>query len=128
MTSFFLWSGNNEGLGFHPMDWDKVTQHVIEGGLGLQDLNLQSKDLLTNLVWCFHTQPDSSWPRILSQKYLRNTAFRNCYPKAKDYVLWKHMLQNKHHILDHLCWSVRMELALTPFLARKIDYPTLAVR
>ena len=92
INSNFLWSGNGEARGLHPMAWDKIKRPIHEGGLGLQDLNTQSNAILAHLVWWFQSQPDSYWASLLSQKYLSHSSFKECTPKAKDPILWKKML------------------------------------
>lgn len=79
MNAAFLWSGHHAQRGLHPLAWGTVTRPLPEGGLGVRDIEVQSKALLSNLVWRFFTQPNSFWGTLLAQKYLRFSTFRTCH-------------------------------------------------
>ena len=49
--------------------WKKITIPKKEGGLGLQSAKEKNIALLAKLNWRLHTEKESIWARVLSQKY-----------------------------------------------------------
>ena len=60
--------------------WKKITKPKKEGGLGLQSAKEKNIALLAKLNWRLHSEKESIWARVLSQKYgsfRRARSFRN---------------------------------------------------
>lgn len=49
----FLWSGNKEGKGIHLVKWQNAQLSKQSGGLGIKNLGLQNRCLLSKWLWRF---------------------------------------------------------------------------
>lgn len=49
----FLWTGSNHSKGWTPVAWETVTRPVIDGGLGVRNVETQNRAAFAHLVWCF---------------------------------------------------------------------------
>lgn len=52
------------------MGWDKITQPLDKGGLGLQTAKGINLAYLSKLNWRFHSEKDSVWAQVLRKKYM----------------------------------------------------------
>ena len=53
----------------HWVGWLKITQSKSEGGLGLHTAKGKNLSLLAKLNWCFHSEKDALWSKVLRSKY-----------------------------------------------------------
>lgn len=102
----FLWKGSADKISWTPVSQNTVTKAVVDGGLGIRDITRQNSAAMAHLVWCFLKDQDDWWTRLLRQKYLDNTSFELCQPRASDSPLWKAMLKVKDIIIDNQHWVI----------------------
>lgn len=115
--SSFLWTGKDMDHHFlTTIAWDKVTMPRIFGGLGIQNLSIQSKAFHAHLVWRFQTHPKALWVQILTQKNLRSFILHQCQAKQGDSPFWKHFIRQKSFILDNTHWVLSDGLKIDVFL------------
>jgi len=66
----FLWQGNKEKKGFHLVKWKSVITGKKNGGLGIKNLNLQSKALQMKWLWKYANGNQLLWERVIEAKYI----------------------------------------------------------
>ena len=66
----FFWSGGTHSKKLHRVRWDFIARPKEFGGLGVLDISIQNKALLTKWLWRLHDESEALWARIIRQKYL----------------------------------------------------------
>ncbi|WMV48519.1 hypothetical protein MTR67_041904, partial [Solanum verrucosum] len=62
--------GNKEKKGFHLVKWKSVITGKKNGGLGIKNLNLQSKALQMKWLWKYANGNQLLWERVIEAKYI----------------------------------------------------------
>ena len=65
----FLWKGNKEGKGLHLVKWQTAQLHKQSGGLGIRNLGLQNRSLLSKWLWRFNNEEEALWREVIVNKY-----------------------------------------------------------
>jgi len=65
----FLWSGNKEGKKIHLVKWQTALLSKKTGGLGIKNLRVQNKSLLSKWLWRFVVEDQALWRRAILNKY-----------------------------------------------------------
>lgn len=99
-----------------PIASDKVTMGGIFGGLGIQNLSIQSKAFHAHMVWWFQTHPEALWVQILTKNTLRSFILHQCQAKEGNSPFWKHFIGQKSIILDYTHWVLSDGLKIDVFL------------
>ncbi|WVZ96381.1 LOW QUALITY PROTEIN: hypothetical protein U9M48_042027, partial [Paspalum notatum var. saurae] len=74
LRSRFFWQNDQHKKKYHLIKWDQVRQPKQQGGLGIIDLEVQNKCLLSK--WLFKlANEDGIWQRLLRNKYLKSKPF-----------------------------------------------------
>ena len=60
----FLWKGNKEGKGLHLVKWQTAQLHKQSGGLGIRNLGLQNRSLLSKWLWRFNNEEEALWREV----------------------------------------------------------------
>lgn len=65
----FLWWGNKEGKGIHLVKRQTAQLSKKAGGLGIKNLGLQNKCLLSKWLWRFSKEDHALWNEVVISKY-----------------------------------------------------------
>ncbi|KAJ0981969.1 hypothetical protein J5N97_010224 [Dioscorea zingiberensis] len=65
----FIWSNTSNNTGVHLVGWSTVTSPKSEGGLGIKDLKIMKRALLSKLVFELLNQGDKTWVKFMLYKY-----------------------------------------------------------
>lgn len=85
----FLWHGNSINKhGKYLVNWKQVCLPKNAGGLGVLDLRIQNKALLTKYLYKFFNQMDIPWVQILCKTYYKNEEAPN-YPTKVESFWWR---------------------------------------
>ena len=88
----FLWGFSEPKRRMHWVVWEKITQPLDKGGLGLQTAKGRNLAYLSKLNWRFHAEKDSFWARVLRKKYMTqrrmSSSKENSLPSSRT---WKAM-------------------------------------
>ncbi|WVZ50145.1 hypothetical protein U9M48_001431, partial [Paspalum notatum var. saurae] len=83
---------------YHFIKWDQVRQPKQQGGLGIIDLEVQNKCLLSK--WLFKlANEDGIWQRLLRNKYLKSKPFGSGSKKPGISHFWAGLMEVKHLFL-----------------------------
>lgn len=66
----FLWGSIVDKKKIHLVEWNKVTNPLNLGGLGICEMKARNSDLLAKLCWWIASSPDMPWAQMLTCKYL----------------------------------------------------------
>lgn len=69
----FIWGTIAEKRKIHLISWDTITKGKEEGGLGLHKSEVKNRALLASLAWMALKNPNSTWSRVITSKYLNRT-------------------------------------------------------
>ncbi|WVZ53448.1 hypothetical protein U9M48_004388, partial [Paspalum notatum var. saurae] len=79
--------------------WPLICQPKDQGGLGIQNLDIQNKCLL--IKWLFKLcNEDGLWPDLLRNKYMKNKPLAEVEKKPRDSHFWKGLMRVKDQFLN----------------------------
>jgi len=74
--------------------WELLCQPKIQGGLGIQNLDILNKCLLSK--WLFKLlNEDGLWQELLRNKYVKDKTLGSCVKKSTDSHFWKSLMNVK---------------------------------
>jgi hypothetical protein len=89
--SMFFWQGDNHKKKYWLAKWSIICRPKDQGGLGVVDLELQNKCLLSK--WIFSLiNSDGAWQQVLRNKYLGSKAFTQVKRKPGDSQFWSRLM------------------------------------
>jgi hypothetical protein len=96
--SKFFWEGEGHKKKYRPTKWSIVCTHKDLGGLGILDLDLQNKCLLSK--WLFRLINEVGvWQTILRNKYLKNRTITQVQHQPGDSHFWSGHMKVKEDLL-----------------------------
>ena len=96
--SRFLWQGDGHKRKYRLSKWDILCRPKEQGGLGIIDLKVQNKCLLSK--WLFKiTNEDGIWQQILKNKYLKSKTVTQVEKKSGDSQFWSGLMSVKQYFL-----------------------------
>ena len=88
------------------MKWSLACQPKQQGGLGIQNLEIQNMCLLSK--WLFKLcNEDGLWQSLLKNKYLSNKTIGGCTKRSSDAHFWKGLMKVKDQVLSLGSFKVR---------------------
>ena len=81
-----------------------MSQIPAVGGAGVHDLTKRNEAFGGKLVWQMYTKPQSTWCKIMQQKYLDNndpSRILSILDPPKGSVIWDFMIAS--HVVNYLC-------------------------
>ena len=61
-----------QGKKFNLVNWDKIMEDKIKGGLGIRYLGIMNKVLGDKMVWRFISGEKYWWKEVPRKKYIKN--------------------------------------------------------
>ncbi|KAJ0986340.1 hypothetical protein J5N97_004696 [Dioscorea zingiberensis] len=65
----FIWANNSDGHGLHLIGWEVVTNPKSEGGLGIKNLKVMKKAILSKHVLELLNDGEKTWIKLMKSKY-----------------------------------------------------------
>jgi hypothetical protein len=65
----FLWGGIGKEFKYHLVNWAKVCSPTSEGGLGIRNLRMFNRALLSKWLWWYGIERDAWWRVVVDSKY-----------------------------------------------------------
>jgi len=97
--SRFFWQGDEHKKKYRLAKWDILCQPKEQGRLGIQNIDLQNKCLLSK--WLFKLiNEDGLWRNLLRQKYLKNHTLSKVSSKPGDSHFWSGLMKVKDTFLN----------------------------
>ncbi|WVZ66965.1 hypothetical protein U9M48_016115 [Paspalum notatum var. saurae] len=99
LRSRFYWQNDEYKKKYRLLKWVTLCQPKDMGGLGIQNLDIQNKCLLSK--WLFKLlNEDGLWQNLLRNKYLRNKTLSQVTKKAGDSHFWMGLMGIKDQFLE----------------------------
>ncbi|KAL6533839.1 hypothetical protein OROHE_013672 [Orobanche hederae] len=102
----FLWSTDLSPRKIHLVNWSKVTEPKVQGGLGIRVSRMANLSLLMKLGWRILSGEDNIWSSLLRAKYLRNTHILSYRCKPSDSRLWRSLVRNASFLITNSTWNI----------------------
>ena len=92
--SRFFWQNDQHKKKYRLVKWEILCQPRDQGGLGIQNLEIQNKCLLSK--WLFKLlNEDGLWQELLRNKYIKDKTLGSCQKKPMDSHFWKSLMNVK---------------------------------
>lgn len=96
--SRFYWQNDQHKKKYRLAKWTVMCQPKIQGGLGIPNLEIQNKCLLSK--WLFKLlNEDGLWQELIRNKYLKEKPLGCCQKRATDSHFWKGLMSIKDTFL-----------------------------
>lgn len=96
IQSKLLWHGNNSSRSIHWVSWKVVCKSKEEGGLGIKDLEVFNRALLSKWRWRIIKEKEVIWSGIVRHRYISlvlKLLSSNCRDiKRGDYIWWRDLV------------------------------------
>jgi len=97
--SCFYWQNDQHKRKYRLAKWEILCQPKDQGGLGIQNLDIQNKCLLSK--WLFKLlNEDGMWQELLRNKYIKDKTLGSCVKKPTDSHFWKSLMNVKDVFMD----------------------------
>ena len=106
LTKDFLWGSIVEKKKLHLVGWNKVTNPINLGGLGIFEMKARNYTILAKLCWRIASSPDKSWAQMLTSKYLTPTCLRGEARSQTASRIWKAYKEGGIIFNKGLKWSI----------------------
>ena len=98
--SSFYWQNDQHKRKYRLVKWNLICQPKQQGGLGVQNLDIQNKCLMSK--WLFKLcNEDGLWQQLLRNKYIRDKTLGNCSKKPTDSHFWKGLMNVKTEFMRY---------------------------
>jgi hypothetical protein len=98
--SRFFWQNDSQKKKYRLTKWSIICQPKDQGGLGIQNLEVQNQCLLSK--WLFKlVNEEGLWQTILRNKYLTRQTIGKVEKKPGDSHLWVGLMKAKDNFLMH---------------------------
>ena len=96
--SRFFWQSDGHEKKYRLTKWDVLCTPKDQGGLGILDLDLQNRCLLSKWVFKLINE-DGIWQRLLRNKYLRHKTITQVEHMPGDSHFWSGLMKAKNDLL-----------------------------
>ena len=104
--SRFYWQNDQHKRKYRLAKWEILCQPKIQGGLGIQNLAIQNKCLLSK--WLFKLlNEDGMWQELLRNKYIKDKTLGSCVKKPADSHFWKSLMNVKDTFMGFGSFKVK---------------------
>jgi len=98
--SRFYWQNDQHNRKYRLVKWNLICQPKLQGGLGVQNLDIQNKCLMSK--WLFKLcNEDGLWQQLLQNKYIRDKTLGNCSKKPTDSHFSKGLMNVKTEFMRY---------------------------
>jgi hypothetical protein len=97
--SRFFWQGDDHKKKYRLTRWDIICQPKDQEGLGVHNLEIQNKCLLSKWLLKLINE-EGVWQNLLKRKYLYNQSISQVNKKQDDSHFWSGLMKVKDNFLD----------------------------
>ena len=102
----FLWGSTVDKKKIHLVGWNKVTNPLNLGGLGIVEMKARNSALLAKLCWRIASSSNMPWAQMLTCKYLTPHRLRGNSRKQPAPWIWKACKEGGVNFNKGLRWSI----------------------
>ena len=104
--SCFYWQNDQHKRKYRLAKWEILCQPKYQGGLGIQNLDIQNKCLLSK--WLFKLlNEDGMWQKLLRNKYIKDKTQGSWVKKPTDSHFWKSLMNVKDPFIGYGLFKVK---------------------
>jgi hypothetical protein len=103
--SRFFWQSGQERKKYRLTKWKVICRPVEQGGLGVKDLKVQDKSLLSKW-WYRLINGDGQWQQLLRNKYLRDKPFSLIKKRSTDSHFWSGIMGVRDDFLKFIRFNM----------------------
>jgi hypothetical protein len=104
--SMFFWQNDSQKKKYRVTQWDIIYQPREQGGLGVLNIEVQNKCLLSK--WLFKLiNKDGLWQKILRKNYLSNQTIGKAQKKPGDSQFWTGLMNAKPDFLQYGSFQIK---------------------
>jgi hypothetical protein len=96
--SRFFWQSDGKRRNYRLAKWSILCQPKDQGGLGIHDLDIKNKALLSKWLFQLLTM-DGTWQQLLCNKYLGSKTLSQVQWKSRDSHFWARLMKVKNEFL-----------------------------
>ena len=93
--SRFFWQGDDLKRKYRLAKWDIICRPKDQGGLGIENLEVKNRCLLSKWLWKLSIDTDATWAQILRSKYLHSKTLSQVTARSTDSPFWKGLMRVK---------------------------------
>ncbi|GKC69120.1 RNA-directed DNA polymerase, eukaryota, reverse transcriptase zinc-binding domain protein [Tanacetum coccineum] len=102
----FLWNHGDISKGKAKVAWKNICRPKCQGGLGLKDLNIWNKAMLTKHLWQVAMEKKSLWVKWTSVEKLKGRSVWVINEEANDSWGWKNILKLRDEVRGHIVMKI----------------------
>ncbi|WVZ51649.1 hypothetical protein U9M48_002771 [Paspalum notatum var. saurae] len=103
--SIFFWQGDNHKKKYRLSKWDILSLPKDQGGLGILNLEIQNKCLLSKRLFKLLNE-DGMWQQLLRKKYIKDKTIGEVQWKPGDSHFWSGLMKVKDCFLSIATFNV----------------------
>ena len=93
--SRFFWQGDEPKRKYRLAKWDIICRPKDQGGMGIENLEVKNRCLLSKWLWKLSSGTDAMWAQILRNKYLQTKTLAQVSVRPTDSPFWKGLMKVK---------------------------------
>lgn len=104
--SRFFWQGDELKRKYRLAKWDIICRPKDQGGLGIENLEIKNRCLLSKWLWKLSTENDAMWAQILRAKYLQTKTLSQVSVRPTDSPFWKGLMKVKQAFFNRMRFAI----------------------
>lgn len=93
--SRFFWQNDEARKKYRLARWDIICSPKDQGGLGIENLEVKNKCLLSKWLYRLSTESEGTWIQIIQNKYLNSKTLAQVTARPNDSSFWKGLMKIK---------------------------------
>ena len=93
--SRFFWQIDENKNKYRLAKWDVICRPKDQGGLGIENLEVKNRCLLSKWLYRLEIEPEVMWAHILCNKYLQLKTLAQVTMRTTDSPFWKGLMRVK---------------------------------
>ena len=90
--SRFFWQSDELKRKYQLAKWDIICRPKDQGGVGIENLEVKNRCLLSKWLYKLSVETDATWARILRNKYLQSKTLSQVTVRPTDSPFWKGLM------------------------------------
>ena len=96
----FFWQGDGLKRKYRLAKWDIICRPKDQGGLGIENLEVKNRCLLSKWLWKLSSETEAMWAQILRSKYLQTKSLSQVTVRPTDSPFWKGLIKVKQSLFN----------------------------
>lgn len=93
--SRFFWQSDDVKANYRLTRWDIICRPKDQGGLGIENLEVKNRCLLSKWLFRLSVKTEGTWVQILKNKYLQHKTLAHVTTRPGDSPFWKGLMRSK---------------------------------